>query len=194
MKRTEIERRLESHRQPHTESTQALLDRCESEVHDHAHELAWRRAREVAERTLRRFERGFGLPASEVFVAREICHEIARELRHREPHVEQPLHEEEWIDAQTLTAFDAEARRMLADWVGELAEREEHAAWKEIVSFTDHFAPTLIRRAHLERDLSWDFDHSYSKLAARIAQMVIDEFEAHVVEAESQGAAVRSIH
>ena len=71
-------------------------------------------------------------------------------------------------------------------WAGvteglELAEKEEHAVWLEIVRFTDHMARSLIRDAGMTRALEWDFDHSYPRVAARVAKLMMQEFEAHSV-------------
>lgn len=180
MNRTEIENWLDHHRESMHQPTRVLLDQCEIDVQHHARELAWRHAREILEASLRRFRRGFGLPASEDFVARELCHEIARELRHHEPHPSHPLEQSEWLSARTLAAVDPEARAIVGEWLEDLADREEHEAWKQIVSFTDHFATTLIRRGRLTRDLSWDFERSYPKLATSIGRMIMREFEDHL--------------
>ena len=154
----------------------ALLDQCESEIRDHAKHDAWVHAREIAEQRLRRFERVFGLPASDEFVTREVCHEIARELKQHEPHPDAGI-AAEWVGEQLLASVDAEARVMLRTWFLDLAEREEHEAWRSIVRFTDHLARTLIHEEHLTADLEWDFDRSYPKVAARVVRMMIDEFD-----------------
>ena len=53
---------------------------------------------------------------------------------------------------------------------------------QEIVSFTHRIATALIREGHMTRTLDWDFDHSYPRLAARVTEMLIREFEAHARE------------
>ena len=179
MNRIDIERWLDQHHESVRESPREVLARYETDLRRHAREVAWRHAREIAEHALRRFRSGFGLPASEGFVARELCHEMARELSHHEPHPDHPVPEGEWIEPDTLALLEPDARTKLAEWLEECADREEHAAWMEIVAFTDHFAATLIRRAHMTRDLSWDFDRSYPKLATRIGEMILREFEDH---------------
>jgi len=171
----------------HPESIHAhpriLLDLCESEVRDHARHDAWRRARDVAESSLQRFEGTFGLPASEVFVTREVCHEIARELRRHEPHPDAAI-ATGWVADAHLEKLDAEARRIVREWLSEVAEREEHATWRSIVQFTDHLARWLIRSEGMTNRLDWDLDHTYSRVAARVTRVVMREFEAH---AASQG-------
>jgi hypothetical protein len=182
MKRTEIESWLAVHPESIHAPARGLLDRCESEIREHAEELAWTHARQVAEQSLHRFERGFGLPASEVFVTREVCHEIARELRRHEPHVDRRM-ESEWVSLAVLEALDPSARRMLRDWLFDVAEQEEHRTWLEIVAFTHKVARALIREARMTRTLDWDFDRSYPRLAARVTEMLIHEFEAHARDA-----------
>lgn len=176
MERSEIESWLRDH--PHASQTQPreLLDRCEEEVRDHARHDAWLQARDVAESSLRRFERVFGLPASDAFVAREVCHEIARELKRHEPHPDEQS-TARWVGRALVATLDDEARGMLREWVYELAEQEEHEAWLRIVEFADHLGRTLIRDAGMTADLDWDLERSYPRVAARVARMMIREFE-----------------
>jgi len=185
MNRDELDRWFAEHpetlRMKSSEQSTELLNECEARVRAYAHRDAWVHAREVAEETLHRFEGSFGLPASEPFVTREICHEVARELRRHEPHPDE-VEEDEWFRRTLFDALDPEPRGMLKQWLSELAEKEEHAVWKEIVHFTDHLARTLIRRAHMSDSLTWDFERSYSRVASRVARMLIREFEAHTLD------------
>ncbi len=194
MDRTEIERWLDQHHDSIHLPANDVLDRCETDVRHHARELAWQHARHVVESCLHRYQRSFGLPASEGFVAREVCPEIARELRHHEPHPAHPIPESEWLDARTLAALETDARTMVAEWLDSLADRAEHQAWLEIVTFTDHFAETLIRRAHMTGELSWDFDRSYPKLAARICELILAEFDARLRRESARGSDSRPLH
>jgi len=180
MNRHDVESWLEHHPTLVHANPKALLNRCEREVRSHTHRDAWKHAREVTEESLHRFERVFGLPASDVFVTREVCHEIAREMRHQEPHLE-ATSEAELVSRSVLDALDPQAREKLREWLMELAEKEEHAVWLEIVRFTDHMARSLIRDAGMTRALEWDFDHSYPRVAARVAKLMMQEFEAHSV-------------
>ena len=142
MQRTDLETWFTHHPDSIHTDPAVLLDQCESEVRDHAHRDAWIHAKEIAEESLHRFERVFGLPASDIFVTREVCHEIARELRRNEPHPEDDA--VEWVGSGVLEALDSDARRLLQGWLKELAAKEEHSAWREIVYFTDHLARSLI--------------------------------------------------
>lgn len=179
MERHDLETWFASHPQSISTHPDSLLDLCETEIRAHAHRDAWIRAKEIAQESLHRFERIFGLPASDVFVTREVCHEIARELKRHEPHPDD-LTAARWVRAAPLDALDGEARRMMADWLRELAEKEEHAAWREIVYFTDHLARKLIDGSQMTRQVDWDFEHTYPRVAARVARMLIREFESHV--------------
>jgi hypothetical protein len=183
MKRQDLEDWFAHHPGSIQTQPEVLLDRCESEVRDHAAYDAWLQAREVAEHSLHRFERIFGLPASDTFVTREVCHEIARELRHHEPH---PSEEQAtaWAGHTVFDSVDEAARVRLRVWLSELAEQEEHAVWRNIVHFADHLAKTLIRNQHMTSQLDWDLDHSYPKVAARVARMMIREFEAQAVSSQ----------
>jgi hypothetical protein len=177
MKRIDIEAWLTTHPTTIHRPARALLDACEAEVRHHAHELAWQHARERAEESLHRFEGGSGMPASEAFVAREVCHAIARDLKHHEPHVER-MSEEEWLGRRILEALDPEARPILHDWLLELAEKEEHEVWQEIVSFTHQLARELVLDLEMTNALEWDFERSYPRLAARVLELVIQQFDA----------------
>ena len=178
MNRMQFESWLVSHPESILMDPRHLLDRCELEVGEHAHEIAWRHASGVASGCLQRFERTFGLPASENFVAKEVCGEVVRALRHHGPHVEQ-VSEDEWLSRAILDSMTAEARSQLHDWLAELAEQEEQAAWQEIIYFTKHMARSLIAHSQLSNALEWDLERSYPKLARRVIEKLIQEFDQH---------------
>ena len=180
MERTDLETWFASHPESHQPSLDILLDQCESEVRHYAHRDAWIHARHIAEKSLRRFEHVFGLPASDVFVTREVCHEIARELRRHEPHLDDE--QMEWIGSRLVDSLDSEARILLRQWLKELAEKEEHVAWREIVYFTHHLAKSLIEHEHMTLRNDWDLEHTYPRIAARVARLMIREFDAHAAE------------
>ena len=178
MERIDLETWFARHPESIDTQPRMLLDLCEAEVRDHARTDAWRRARDVAESSLHRFEGTFGLPASDVFVTREVCHEIARELRRHEPHPDAAL-AASWVGDTVLDKLDAEAGRIVRQWLAEIAEREEHATWQGIVQFTDRLARWLIRSEGMTAELDWDLDHTYSQVAARVTRIVMREFDAH---------------
>lgn len=180
MERIEIETWFSNHPESIRTRPRLLLDRCESEIRGHARSDAWLHARDIAETSLHRYEVTFGLPASEVFVAREVCHEVARELVRHEPHPDAAL-AESWVGEAVLAELDDEARRILREWFGSIAEREEHETWRAIVRYTAHLARQLIRNEGMSGRLAWDLDHTYPQVAARVTRMLIHEFESLAV-------------
>ena len=135
MNRVDLETWLDRHPGSIDSPTHDLIDRCEAEVHRHAEVVAWKHALKIATTSLRRFDGRFGLPASETFVTREVCHEVARELKRHEPQLER-IDETEWLSRSILDSIDPQARMVLREWLRELAEKEEHRAWQQIVAFT----------------------------------------------------------
>jgi len=189
MKRSYLENWISHHPDAIHADAQSLLDRCEIETRDHARKDAWMHAKEIAERSLHRFEERFGYPASDTFVAREVCHEVARELKHHEPRPE-GLGTGDWLNQLLLDALDPSARAMLLEWLDELVEQEEHSTWLEIVRFTDQHARTLIREGHLTDQCEWDLDHTYPLVAVGIVKKLIEEFEAHADLATANDEAI----
>lgn len=193
MERIDMERWLAQHPESIHDDPDGLLDRCEAEAKDHARHDAWLHAREIAEDRLHRFEHRFGLPASDVFVTREVCHEIARELKSHEP-VPDGRAADALISQSTLDAFEPGAQSLLRNWLRDLEASEEHTTWPEIVRMTDHMAKGLIRARGMTNECDWDLDHSYPKVAARVVQMLIDEFEAHLDQAYDGSGAGTATH
>ncbi len=193
MNRLDLESWLDLHPDSILAPTHDLIDRCEVEVHHHAEILAWKHALKVATTSLRRFDGRFGLPASETFVTREVCHEVARELKRHEPHLD-PIDETEWLSRSILDSIDPQARMVLREWLRELAEKEEHRIWREIVAFTHHIARSLIAKAHMTGELAWDFDHSYPKLATRVTQMLLREYAVHLRASRKAVAPHSALH
>lgn len=180
MERRDLEQWIEAHPNAVHAESKALLDRGEHDALEHAHKDAWIRARAVAMQRLREFQTSHGYPASDAFVAREICHELARELKLHEPDLDDSTQgAEEWVSRRILEPLEPEARRLFVDWIHELADKEEHSTWREIVRYTDHRAKDLIREEHLTDECEWDIDHRYSIVAARVLKMLIADFEAH---------------
>ena len=89
-----------------------------------------------------------------------------------------------------LDKLDAEAGRIVRQWLAEIAEREEHATWQGIVQFTDRLARWLIRSEGMTAELDWDLDHTYSQVAARVTRIVMREFDAHAAKAQQRFAIV----
>jgi len=179
MQRLELEKWLTHHPDLVHTDARALLDECEKETRDHAYRDAWTRAERIAEKSLHRFESGFiGHPASDTFVTREVCHEIARELKKNEPVLDD--HETElWISELILESLDPEAKEKFFGWLKNLAGREEHTAWLSIVRYTHRSARKLIREEHMTDQCDWDLDHTYPIVAASVVKMLIAEFQTH---------------
>lgn len=195
MERIDLEDWIANHPDSiHTDPT-TLLNQGEHDAMDHAHRDAWIHAKEIAQQSLRGFGRSSGCPASDTFVTREICHEIARELKRHEPAPEDPSQEKgEWISRSLLDALDSDAQRMFVAWLKEIAEKEAHSTWLEIVHYTDHRARALIRDRHMTDQCDWDLDHRYSLIAARVVRMLIADFEEHAALALEHSSDTASSH
>ena len=193
MNRVDLESWLHRHADSTRLSTYDLIDRCEAEVRNHAEVLAWKHALRVATATLRRFDGLFGLPASETFVTREVCHEVARELSRHEPELG-PIDESEWLSHAVLDSIDPEDRMVFRVWVRHIAAREEHRVWHEVVSYTHHVARALIAKAHMTGDLDWTFERTYPKVAKRVMQMLLREYATHLRESRKEMAARAALH
>jgi hypothetical protein len=193
MNRVALEGWLERHPGSIFAPTHDLIDRCEAEVRNHAEVLAWKHALKIATASLRRFDTRFGLPASETFVTHEVCHEVARELKHHEPHLDS-IDESEWLSPSLLDSIDPEARYVFRDWVREFAEQEEHRVWKQIVFFTHHVARALIDKAHMTGELDWNFERSYPKLALRVTRLLLREYATHLRESRKEIATESALH
>jgi len=193
MNRVDFESWLDRHPNSTLASTHDLIDRCELEVRRHAEVVAWKHALRVATSNLRRFDGHFGLPASETFVTREVCHEVARELKRQEPHVGR-IDEREWLRPSTLDSIEPEDRMVLREWLREIAETEEHRVWREIVAFTHHVARALIEKAHMTGELEWDMERTYPRLARRATQLLLRQYAIHLREQRKPMPTGSSLH
>lgn len=175
MDRTELERWFRDHPPESRVDLKELLDRCEAAARRHAREDAWLAAKRWALGRARRWEGEWSPPASEHFVAIEVCHEMAWELAHHEP-VVQESDGEHLAGGPVLEALSPEAWEKIRSWVVELAAAEEHATWSQVVRFTDRRARSLIREEGLTRDVGWDADHRYSAIAAHVARLLAHDY------------------
>jgi hypothetical protein len=195
MERADLEDWISHHPDSIHADPKTLLDQCENAARDHAHRDAWIYAKKIAEKSLLRFQHSMGYPASETFVTREICHEVARELRRHEPSPEDPDQARgQWVSRFLLDAVDSEGQRIFLDWLIEMAKKEEHSTWMEIVRSTDRRAQTLIREYQMTDQCDWDLDHRYSLLAARVVTMLIEDFEAHAVSGLAHPGDIPRVH
>ena len=72
-----------------------------------------------------------------------------------------------------------QARRQLRLWILELAREEEHRVWEEIVRFTDARGRSLARQGSLADAGDERAGLSVSETAARVADILVEDCEAH---------------
>lgn len=157
----------------------SVISRCERAVRRHAVEDAWLAAKRYAEVRRRQFEaEGWGNHASEAFVTEEVCHQIAYELRHREPLVERE-------DAERLAggtvqgAVDGDGWEVLVRWILDLARDQELSTWREIVRFTNRRGRELVRERHLSHDCDLEHTRHYPEIAAQVADALAHDYSLH---------------
>lgn len=168
---------LREHPEPLSRDPEALVSHCHREVQRHATEDAWLAAKAYVERQEHLFADSWGFPrSSEAFVAREVCHRLARELATHEPQVE-ASDADHLIGPKLLHALDPRTRTVLEKWALDLAESEEHRVWTDIVRMTHAQGKILAKRYHLSTNTR-DESGNYYKKAAGIAHMLAEEFEA----------------
>jgi hypothetical protein len=194
MERLELERWLTHHPNLVHTDARALLDECEKKARDHAYRDAWTHAEKIAEKSLRRFESGFiGHPASDTFVTREVCQEIARELKKNEPILDDS-ETELWIRELMLESLDPEAKEMFFTWLKDLTGTEEHATWLSIVRYTHRIARDLIHEEHMTNECDWDLNHTYAIVAARVVKILIGRFHGHAAGRDEDPASGLRVH
>jgi len=175
MKREEMLDWMRAHREAIHGDPERILERAEHDACRHAAQHAWRHAKAIAEDEAESWGHcSPGSHAAEDTVARELCHDLARELRHREPHLDG---DEALLDDDTLAALDEEARAQLRAWIGEIAGTEEHRIWHDVVRFTHGRAETLIREGAMSRTTGWDGTHFFSETAVRLAHILAHDYE-----------------
>jgi len=179
MGREAILRWLEGHRASLEGEPQELLERCERAVRRHATEAAWLAAKSWAERRRREFEAAaWGNHASEAFVASEVCHQLAWELAHREPVVE-PGSEERLAGGPLRRRLAPRGWHVLEPWIREVAARQEHAVWSEIVRFTHRRARGFVRERRLSHDCDPERARHYPEIAAEVVGLLAREYSLH---------------
>jgi hypothetical protein len=147
-----------------------LLERFESEVRRHAEVDAWRAARAHIEERMHEWEQEWGYHSSEAYAAKQICPELARELQRMEPHFERG-DEPHLVGEELLRTLEAEARTPVEDWIRDVANDVEHKIWQEIGG--------LVREGRVSEDSNWDNTSAFAQQAARVAKMLVEDFEAH---------------
>lgn len=178
MERQAVLRWLEGHPSSVRADPREIVSRCESAVRRHAREDAWIGAKLYVEARRHDWEEGAGAHASEAHVAREVCHELAYELRHHEP-TPQPDDADHLAGGPVKGAVDREGWEFLVQWILELAREEEHRTWREIVRYTDRRAREMIQEHHLSDDCSFDHSKCYGQVATRIAELLEKDYTDH---------------
>ena len=156
----------------------AIAERCERAVRRHAREDAWVLAKRYVVGRQQVWEETLGAHASEAFVAREVCQQLAQELRNHEP-APQPGDEAHLAGGGVKAALEQGAWEYLIPWIMELARDEEHETWREIVRYTKRQAQELIRSHHLSSDSTFDQMRCYGVVAAQIAGILAHDFSEH---------------
>ena len=177
--RTELLAWLRAHRTAVQGDPEEILERAERDARRRAAEAAWLHAKEYAQAELTRWRgRSEGSHASEDCVAREVCHDFARELRHHEPHDENDADERRWLAPETLGALGEEAREPMRSFLRDVVGEEEHRVWAEVVRFTNHRASSLVRDGVVSTVDGWDETPRYRETAAHVTEILVEDFEA----------------
>ncbi len=176
MNRDDVLRWLEQHPSSVFADPGSVVSRCERAVRRHAIEDAWLAAKRHAETRRKQFEaEGWGNHASEAFVAEEVCHQIAYELRHREPLVGRE-------DAERLAGgnvhevVDSDGWEVLVRWIIDLARAQELATWREVVRFTHRRGRELVHENHLSHACDLEHARHYPEIAAQIAAALARDY------------------
>jgi hypothetical protein len=177
MERQAVQQWFEQHPQLVHGDVRELIERCEPTVRRHAREDAWLAAkRYVVERE---FEwGGIGAHASEVYVARDVCAQLAYELKHHEPEPKEG-DEDHLAGGALKAALEPAGWDFLVRWIIDVAREEEHGTWLEIVHYTQKRARTLIDEHHLSEDNRFDHTKCYGEIAPRIMAMLERDYSQH---------------
>jgi hypothetical protein len=177
MERNEVLDWLHDHPQEVKDAPEDVIQRCEDAVHERVSEETWLHACEVA-RERERYWRddGGGAHASEAFVAREVCRELAAELRAMEP-MPQSGQAPAYVDAASLAPLGRAARTLMLRYAFDLARREEHEIWLHVMDFTREKGLALAQQRGFSKQLDFDRTHGYAETAARVMHILADDFE-----------------
>ena len=178
MDRSEVLRWFREHPATAHGDPEEIVSRCERAVRRHAAEDAWLAAKHYVERRGHEWEHEWSPPASEAFVTPEVCHQLAWELKSREPEVTME-DSERLAGGPVKEALEPEAWSFLRRWIQELAEEEEHRIWQEIVRFTDRRAKSLAKERKLSDRWDWDEGHRYTVIAAHVAEILARDYSLH---------------
>jgi hypothetical protein len=178
MDRTVVVEWLRDHPDVVHGDVEEVVSRCERAVRRHAREDAWIAAKEWVTMRQHEWEESHGAHASEAFVAREVCRQLATELQRHEP-TPHPGDEEHLAGAPVKSGLEQRGWEFLIPWIMELARAEEHRAWSEVVGHTKRRARDLIRQKHLSDDTHFDQTKCYGDVAARVAGILAEDYSEH---------------
>jgi len=157
---------------------EVIVSRCEQAVRKHAREDAWLAAKRYVAERQHGWEESHGAHASEAFVAREVCKQLADALRQHEP-TPHTGDEDHLAGGAVKAALEHAGWEFMIPWIMEIARDEEHRTWLEIVSHTKRQAKELIRSHHLSNDTDFDHTRCYGDVAANIAGILTRDFSEH---------------
>ncbi|MBW2235771.1 MAG: hypothetical protein JRG85_10265 [Deltaproteobacteria bacterium] len=161
----------------HGDPTQ-LMERFEKEVRRHAEQHAWRAAKAHVDDRMHEWEQQWGYHSSEAYAAKQVCPELARELKRMEPHFEKG-DEPQLVGEGLFGTLEPDARILVGDWIREVANDVEHRIWQQVVQYTQDRGRGLVREGRVSEDTNWDRTAAFQQQAARVAKILVDELEAH---------------
>lgn len=167
---------LKEHPAATREDPSKLVERFEAEVRRHAEEHAWLCAKAYVEGRVPEWAEIWGYPASEAYAAKEISAELAEELRRLEPHFAKG-DEAHLVGAERLAELDPEARRLVEEWIRDVANELEHKIWEQVVLYVKQRGRGLVREGRVSEDTRWDHTAAFAVQAARVARILVDELE-----------------
>lgn len=178
MERREVVQWLRVHPNDIQGNPESLVVRCERSVRRHAAEEAWHSAKAYVEKRKREWEKEWGTHAGETFVAKEICVQLAYELKHHEPKIEIG-DEENLAGSEVQEALTTAGWNRVSEWVREVAQAEEHDVWCDIVRFTGKHGAQIARDFDFKDDSDYDHTRTYPEIAAQVAGILAEEYERH---------------
>jgi hypothetical protein len=155
-----------------------LMDRFEREVRRHAEQHAWHAAKAHVDDRMHEWEQQWGYHSSEAYAAKQVCPELARELKRMEPHFEKG-DEPHLVGQELFGTLEPDARILVGDWIRDVANDVEHRIWQEVVQYTQDRGRGMVREGKVSKDTNWNNTSAFQQQAARVAKILVDELEAH---------------
>ncbi len=156
-----------------------LVARLEGQIREHAEADAWHAAKAHVEDRMHEWEQRWGYHSSEAYAAKQVCPELADELRRMEPHFEKG-DEPHLVGEKVLANLEPEGRALVEEWVRDVANEVEHKIWQEIVTYTRGRGAGLVKEGKVSSDTDYDHTAAYAQQAARVAKILVAELDAHL--------------